>query len=95
MAKVQDVWEQCVLGVSFRFGWGSMSRTTQIHCNRCGDTILGGHTIIEAKQGQLATLHDEPIDLCASCTDRFNDWLKSGRQNAMASLETGPALKAG
>jgi ribosomal protein S27AE len=38
-------------------------RTTQIHCSRCGDVILGGHSIIEAKHGELSARHDEPIDL--------------------------------
>ena len=65
-------------------------RTTTIHCNRCGDVILGGHSIIHAKRGQLATQHDEPIDLCASCVDRFSDWLKSGRSDGLASVGTGP-----
>jgi hypothetical protein len=65
-------------------------RTTQIHCNRCGDTILGGHSISEAKHGELSTRRDEPIDLCASCVDRFQDWLRSGRQNGLPSVGTAP-----
>jgi hypothetical protein len=57
-------------------------RTVTIHCSRCGCTILGGHSILEVKAGDLANRIEEPyFDLCASCVDRFLDWLRSGRQN--------------
>ena len=60
-----------------------MSRTTQIHCNRCGATILGGHSILRVEAGDLANrLEGEPfVDLCEDCCARFLDWLRSGRQN--------------
>jgi hypothetical protein len=66
-------------------------RTTQIHCNRCGDTILGGHSILEVKAGDLVNRVEEPyIDLCGSCVDRFQDWLRSGRQNGLPTVGTAP-----
>jgi hypothetical protein len=43
--------------------------------------------VLELKAGDLATRHDEPwLDLCASCTDRFGDWLKSGREPVQTGL---------
>ena len=81
---------QTMLAVSFPFDQTAVMKTTTIHCNRCGDVILEGHSIIEAKHGQLATQHDEPIDLCASCVDRFSDWLKSGRQNGLPTVGAVP-----
>ena len=61
-------------------------RTTTIHCTRCGATILGGHSIIELKAGALAYRHDEPIDLCGDCVERFGDWLKAPRENTEVRL---------
>jgi hypothetical protein len=55
-------------------------RTTTIHCNTCGDVILSGHSITEARHGEPATRYDEPID----------DWLRSGRQNAAFAPEAAP-----
>ena len=66
-------------------------RTTQIHCNRCGETILGGHSILEFKAGELTNRVDEPyIDLCGSCVDRFLDFIGSGRQNGLPTVGTAP-----
>jgi hypothetical protein len=57
-------------------------RTTVIHCCRCRCTIMGGHSILEVKAGDLANRVEEPyFDLCAECAARFLDWLRSGRQN--------------
>jgi hypothetical protein len=43
--------------------------------------------ILEVKADELAKRHDEPgVDLCAFCGDRFEDWLKSGRQSAVDGL---------
>ena len=56
---------------------------------RCGSTITGGNSILELKAGDLAKRHEEPwIDLCASCADRFDDWLRSGRQDVQTVRET-------
>jgi hypothetical protein len=51
-------------------------------CNRCGSAILENRTILEIKAGALGARHDEPIDLCGTCQDRFEDWLRSGQHNA-------------
>jgi hypothetical protein len=63
-------------------------RTTQIHCNRCGATILGGHSILRVEAGALASrLEGEPyIDLCGDCVERFQDWLRSGRNGELSAL---------
>lgn len=70
-----------------------MSRTIHVHCNRCGATCLdGGHSILEVKAGELANRVEEPyLDLCAGCVDRFLDWLREGRQNALTGVGAGTA----
>jgi hypothetical protein len=66
-------------------------RTTQIHCNRCGATCTGGHSILTVTAGELANRVEEPyFDLCAGCADRFLDFLRSG-QTAHAALGAFPA----
>jgi len=54
-------------------------KNVSVLCDRCGSVILRGHSIIRLEAGELATRHDGPIDLCESCSDRFGDWLRSGR----------------
>ena len=62
-------------------------RVTTIHCSRCGATILGGHSILKIEAGELANRVEEPfIDLCEGCCDRFQDWLRSGRQNGQPTV---------
>ena len=56
-------------------------RTTTVQCSRCGSTCLGGHSILRIEAGELAKRRDEPwIELCASCADRFEDWLRSAQE---------------
>ena len=57
-------------------------RTTTIHCNRCGSTILGGHSILTITTGELATRNGESLDLCGDCCERFDDWLRGPRRAA-------------
>jgi hypothetical protein len=72
-----------------------MSRITTIHCSRCSCTILGGHSILEVKAGDLANRVDEPyFDLCASCADRFLDWLRSGRLNDAGAFGAALAVES-
>jgi hypothetical protein len=67
-------------------------RTTTVHCNRCGSTIQGGHSVLELKAGDLAKRHDEPwIDLCGACSELFSSWLRSGRQDVQTVREMIPA----
>ena len=61
---------------------GENVKNISVCCDRCGAAILGGHSIIEVKAGELTTRHVEPLDLCADCCQRFEDWLRSGRQTA-------------
>jgi hypothetical protein len=68
-----------------------MSRITTIHCPRCGCTILGSHSILEVKTGDLANRIEEPyFNLCAGCIDRFLDWLRSGARNGPHDAGTTP-----
>jgi hypothetical protein len=60
----------------------SVMRQTTFMCNRCGNAILENRSSIEIKAGGLGSRHDEPLDLCGDCQARFDDWLRSGRQNA-------------
>ncbi len=59
-----------------------MSRSTTYICNRCGSPVLENRSILEIKAGELAKRCDgEPwIDLCGSCADRFEDFLRSGKE---------------
>jgi hypothetical protein len=55
-------------------------RTTTIHCDRCGSTIMGGHSVLTIMAGELATRHGDPLDLCGDCCQRFEDWVQGPRQ---------------
>jgi hypothetical protein len=63
-------------------------RTTLYHCNRCGDTITDArHSILKVEAGELVKLHDEPsVDLCGSCGDSFENWLRSGKEGVQSGL---------
>ena len=64
-----------------------MSRTTMIHCSRCRATILGGHSVLEAKAGHLVNRLEEPsIDLCCDCTERFQEFMRGPRENTEMRL---------
>ena len=54
-------------------------RETKVICDRCGDVVLERLSTLKATAGELAKLHDEAIDLCSVCADRFADFLKSGK----------------
>jgi len=42
--------------------------------------------VVEVGAGPLAIARGEPLDLCGECTERFNDWLKTGQQAAHDGL---------
>ena len=64
-----------------------MSRTISYCCSRCGSPVLEGRSILEIKAGELAKRRDEPwIDLCGPCTDRFVDWLRTGKEGVQNGL---------
>jgi len=35
--------------------------------------------IVDVQAGGMVRQHPEPLDLCEECSERFTDWLKSGR----------------
>ena len=51
-------------------------------CDRCGAVCTDQPcSILELKAGELTKQFAEPwIDLCGPCSERFIDWLRSGRQ---------------
>jgi hypothetical protein len=55
-----------------------------VMCDRCGAVILENRSIVKIEAGNLGRQHDEPLDLCGTCQERFTDWLRSGRQNEPA-----------
>jgi DNA-directed RNA polymerase subunit RPC12/RpoP len=61
---------------------GYPMKTTTIHCDRCGATILGGHAVLEVKAGDLVKRHDAPLDLCGACAERFEDFLRGSHQGS-------------
>jgi hypothetical protein len=69
-----------------------MSRTILYHCSRCGASITDARrSVLEVKAGPLAKLHDEPwLDVCGPCGDRFEDWLRSGKEAPQTGLPATP-----
>ncbi len=51
-------------------------RLTTIRCDKCATPISGGHSVITFTAGELVTRHDQPMDLCKTCTSEFVEWLK-------------------
>jgi hypothetical protein len=65
-------------------------------CNRCGSVCLADHSGLEVTYGDLLRDFDEAqIDLCAECSDRFRDWLRSGNGNALGGARAATAPLAG
>jgi hypothetical protein len=67
-------------------------RQTTFVCDRCGSAILENRCIVELKAGALGSRHDEPIDLCGTCQDRFDDWLRGGQ---LGTVGTSAAVSNG
>jgi hypothetical protein len=61
-------------------------RTTSYCCDRCASPIIENRSALEIKAGELAKRFGEPIDLCGDCSDRFGDWLRSGKHPAQLGL---------
>ena len=57
------------------------------HCDRCGQNILEGGSIVDVQAGGMVRQHPEPLDLCKECSERFTDWLRSGHQANQAGRE--------
>jgi hypothetical protein len=47
-------------------------------CDRCGSPIIEGASVVEVTAGELRNRHLSPWDLCPSCADLLDSWLKSG-----------------
>jgi hypothetical protein len=62
------------------------------HCDRCGQNIREGGSIVDVQAGGMVRQHPEPLDLCKECSERFTDWLRSGHHpgsgREFARLET-------
>jgi hypothetical protein len=67
-------------------------RTITIQCNRCGQNILGGHSVLNITAGDLVSRHGDPIDVCGDCCERFGDWLRGPRQTAALTPGTATTL---
>jgi hypothetical protein len=68
-------------------------RILQVHCNRCGATCMGGHSMLRVEAGNLANqIEGEPyVDLCRECCSQFLDWLRSGARNGQHAVGAVPA----
>jgi DNA-directed RNA polymerase subunit RPC12/RpoP len=62
-------------------------KTVTYICNRCGNAIKEGRATIDVKTGPLARRLDETVDLCPDCAERFDDFLRSGRDESAVMLE--------
>ena len=49
-------------------------------CNRCGQAVIEGGSVLEVQAGDLRQRHPGPIDLCGARGDRFDEFLRSGHQ---------------
>lgn len=56
-----------------------MSRQTTVCCDRCGSPCRD-FSIVELAAGPIRASVGRSIDLCPDCTERFKDWIRSGRQ---------------
>jgi hypothetical protein len=59
-----------------------MSRSTTRHCDRCGQSILEGGAVVDVQAGNMVHQHHEPLDLCGGCSERFTDWMRTGKPHA-------------
>jgi hypothetical protein len=56
-----------------------MSRKTIRICDRCGETIENGGSILKAEAGELRKPLGEELDLCTRCGDRFLEFMQGER----------------
>ena len=67
-------------------------RTQKVCCDRCAAVVVEHGSIIELKAGELTKQHAEPwIDLCGSCSERFVEWLRSGKAHQAGHATPGHA----
>ena len=58
----------------------------KMFCDRCGKLCEKwrdnkGHSLFRIKHiAFIATWTDEKLDLCQSCFDSLNEWMKSGKE---------------
>jgi len=45
----------------------------------CQSATLEG-AVVDVQAGGMVRQYADPLDLCQECSERFSDWLKSGRQ---------------
>ncbi len=66
-------------------------KQTTIQCDRCGCNILEGGSILDVQAGSLRQRFSAPLDLCQSCSERFDDFVRAGHQ--AAHCKPWPALE--
>jgi len=49
------------------------------HCDRCGQNIIEGGSIVQAKAGELVGKLPEEWDVCSDCGTSLLSWYRSGR----------------
>lgn len=65
-----------------------MRQVTTI-CDRCSSVCLNGHSVLRLEHGELSRRHDEALDLCEGCSDRFGNFMHEGRKavrNGVAAI---------
>lgn len=53
-------------------------RTSTTLCDRCGQVILEGGSVVDVTAGELRKAAPSRIDLCLDCAGGFVDWLWQG-----------------
>ena len=63
-------------------------------CDRCRAPSIENQSIIEATAGPLRGRYPEKLDLCATCSDRFSEWLRSSHGEAATLPDDQPTAPA-
>jgi hypothetical protein len=55
------------------------------HCDRCGQNIIEGGSILGVKAGKLVGKLPEEWDVCSDCGSSLFSWYRSGHQANQAA----------
>jgi hypothetical protein len=69
----------------FERNQNSMSVETRIMCDRCGDIVLEGRTVLRVETGPLS--HQDATDLCQTCTDAWRTWMRQAEADEVLEMQ--------
>jgi hypothetical protein len=65
-----------------------MTSTLTVICDRCGEIVISGRTLLKVECGPLRA-HADTLDICEYCASSLSSWLRH-REAAVALAQ--PAL---